>query len=76
MLAGSLSSTVCALIWNQNETGQDKSRAITRGDVYPPSAFYQTRAVTKCALLPPPVLRQKLIFCTQTDTPTDRLIPV
>ena len=31
----------------------------------------KTRAVTKCDLIPPPALRQKLIFCTQKDRQTD-----
>ena len=29
-----------------------------------------SRAVTKYDLIPPPALRQKQVFCTQTDTQT------
>ena len=32
----------------------------------------ETRAVTKCDLIPPPALWQTLVFCTQKDRHTDR----
>ena len=39
--------------------------------VYNFSKIEETRAVTECDLIPLPVLRQKIVFSTQTDTRMD-----